>query len=128
MQTYRPIPQSPTMQQLFDHVARHLLEQGAEADNGGHGWVLRDREGRTCAIGCLITPDLLDGLDVKGSELDLPVRLAICESIGIRELPGPTLELLACLREVHDLAYPRERRERLAEVASEHQLDAEAVS
>jgi hypothetical protein len=121
------IPQDPTLQELFDYVAHHLLEQGTEADDGGTAWVLRDPEGRTCAIGCLISPRRLKGVDLTQNEHDPKVRRALRESMGLVRLYPETIKLLGALRHVHDRTYPDTWRADLARVAREYDLDARAL-
>jgi hypothetical protein len=45
-----------TNQEIFDRVAKHLLEQGQGAMNGTHCAYLTD-DGRRCAIGALLKRD-----------------------------------------------------------------------
>lgn len=50
-------PQRLTEQEIFDRVAQHLRQQGAQATRAGGGCLYRTREGLMCAVGCLIPED-----------------------------------------------------------------------
>jgi hypothetical protein len=115
------IPKDPTLQQLYNYVARHLLSQKARAyDVTAGGCVLRDEAGRACAIGCLIAPGAFVG--VREDECSPRVRDAICEDLGVSMLYKQTLCLLRDLRRVHD-HYPVDLwPSYLQHVAAEHGL------
>lgn len=121
------IPQDPTLQQVFDHVARHLLRQGVQCSIDGHGALRLD--GRRCAIGCLISDATFDLLDVHpyGNEMSMVVQAAVAEDIGVDFLHGETVELLGELRCLHDHAPPSRWPERLASVARGWGFDPSVV-
>jgi hypothetical protein len=43
-----------TPQQVFDHIATHLLTQNAKSTDGAQGCLYRGKLGRRCAAGCVI--------------------------------------------------------------------------
>lgn len=120
------IPQDPTLQELFDYVALHLLTQGTEADDGLYH-VLADRKGRRCSIGCLIRDRDIKRLDVRKTESTKAVRSAVARGIGVESLHDYTVDLLGDLREVHDHDPVTRWVESLRAVATKYDLDHNAI-
>jgi hypothetical protein len=121
------IPQDPTLQELFDFVAQHLLTQGDTAMQGSAP-ILRNNEGQTCAVGCLIEPRRLNLLaarsPLEGEDERTPrILRALVDSLGLEGLYAEALALLADLRRVHDDWPSNEWPWRLRKVAEEHGLD-----
>jgi len=112
-----------TAQEVFETVAEHLFTQGwrALADNM---CMYRDREGRKCAVGCLI-----DDEDYRPEMERLPVK-ALCRNF--KEVLPPTIlsnvYLLMDLQQVHDEVMnwgsSDQMRQELTSTAKKHELDA----
>lgn len=85
-----------TKQQVFDHVVRHLINQGAPAVTHHGACKYRMPNGTSCAVGCLIPEDRYDprmeGITIE----DLATRYP---HLGIR---SDLVPLLRDLQEVHD--------------------------
>ncbi len=115
-----------SLQQVFDHVAEHLLSQRAKSldDNGKCAYRGRAAVGElSCAIGCLIpkgAQGLREGLTVTSNEVLEPVLKAInrnplehvlayyrspdrgCHIQPGRPEPERLLDLLVELQDTHD--------------------------
>jgi hypothetical protein len=114
------IPKDPTLQQVYDYVGRHLLRQADKAE-GDTSFVLQDRLGRSCALGCLIKPGTM--IDVDEDETSPRVRRAIRESFGVDRLYPSTIKLLRSLRFVHDRKWAHQWLPALHTVAIDHGLE-----
>lgn len=102
------VTEETTDQEIFDHVAKHLLKQGRQSRDPDTGECrYRGPDGTMCAVGCLI-PDgeYTPALEGK-SALDLfstppagrgylPTDHPLCSRMGL-------LDDLQCL---HDYSYP----------------------
>jgi hypothetical protein len=110
-----------TAQQIFDQVARHLLTQGQRAtDPISDGCRYRTFDGRSCAVGCLLTPEEAQAAD----EAD---TAGVQDLVAFHLLPARLLghvELLHQLQQVHDIDEPCDWRAELRVVAEDHQLSA----
>lgn len=101
----------PSLQEIFDHVATHLLTQKKKsvlADNPGF-CCYRGSDGSSCAVGCLI-PDSIYTSDI---EMTGVVRLFEHEmipdwfhSFGITDREDPKLQFLQQLQNLHDAIGP----------------------
>ncbi len=47
-----------TLQEIFDHIAEHLLTQGERSVEVGIGCAYRAEDGKACAAGCLMVGEL----------------------------------------------------------------------
>jgi hypothetical protein len=119
------IPQDPTLQEVFDHVARHLLRQH-QRSRSFDGCVLRAGELR-CAIGCLISDDVLRQCPPRGDETRECIREAVAKSIGLDFLHPVAVRLLRDLRCVHDFEQVAEWPVALRRVAVEWDFDTSAL-
>lgn len=125
------------LQQVFDTVARHLLEQGCRAtrhDKEGSICLYRNDFGMKCAVGCLIPDELYAScleylgprtLFIRGCDKNRPEYGFIT---GIREQFSETLlnndliSLLSELQAIHDQAETIEWRTLLWKVAYRNEL------
>jgi hypothetical protein len=118
------IPKDPYTQDIFDHVALHLLRQGVESGPYGGAYTLRDDAGRSCAIGCLIDEKHLPPESHIGKGIESRVvRRAVASSIGVDTLHRYTIALLTDLQRVHDTVFTGDWRPALNAVAEQHGLD-----
>lgn len=84
-------------QQLFDHVAKHLLTQKEKAQDGNY-CKYRDRDGRRCAVGACI-PDSL----YRAAFETIGIESLMEKYPEIRELfPERSAVLLSNLQLLHD--------------------------
>jgi hypothetical protein len=122
------IPQDPTLQEVFDHVARHLLRQRSRSENY-RNCALRSLD-RRCAIGCLISDEAyFDSVcSNNGDESNALVREAVARSIGVDFLHPETVELLASLRWIHDGEAIRRWGHELLALAGKWGFDTSALS
>lgn len=120
-----------TNQEVFDHVARHLLEQGARSvqEIGGrrrpYMCNYRGARGLSCAVGCLI-PDALYDPSMEGDRADDAVGPMGPHSDRFDYLHG-AMPLLRSLQEVHDEVGPLAWKEALFRVATRHDLDPAVI-
>ncbi len=65
------------LQEVFDKVATHLLKQGSRSYHKG-GCAYRGREGKMCAVGCLIADKHyrsgLEGMNMKSESVQAALR------------------------------------------------------
>jgi hypothetical protein len=128
------IPQDPTLQEVFDHVARHLLRQGERctfAENG-NGCAMTSRDMR-CAVGSLLGPgeEAVARIDryLNNSSIGQErVQALVANSLGLDFLHGLTVRLLDRLQGIHDLRSPDTWRTSLLAVAREWGFDTSALS
>lgn len=105
-----PLPTSPTMQQVFDHVARHLLTQKQRAFDpnirtntlGATGMcAYRAPDGCKCAAGCLIPDDLyspaMERMNFSSVYTQFP---ALADRLC---LTARTVDMVHELQRVHDM-------------------------
>lgn len=111
MLSLKTLPQA-TAQEVFDHVARHLLTQNEKAvASDGH---CRYREGKLrCAAGCLITDD---------EYCPAFERYSWGQLAGNRDVPQMHVNLIQDLQAVHDDESPSAWVEYLNIVARYHTL------
>jgi hypothetical protein len=123
-----------TKQEIFDWVARHLIEQGekslAKLSGGPNtACAYRGDNDMACAAGCL----MVDGSGfVEGVRVECARNItALQKSTGHMETPiGGWYEiekLLSRLQRVHDGYCPEEWPTRLHIVASEFSLDPQLI-
>lgn len=129
----------PTKQELFDHVAVHLLTQKAQSKTMGGSCKYRLNETAgdpiRCAVGCLID-DLHYNPDYEGKIFGSDdVRIAVERSIG-RPLEGfnngiddkTEVHLLGDLQVLHDgSAEPDNWHDQLLTMADKYQLSSAAI-
>jgi hypothetical protein len=103
-----------TNQQIFNKVAKHLLEQNEKSYNG-LDCVYRSPDGLMCAAGCLIPPHVL----VPEGQAFSDLATAIHEESRIAHT---SLALVQTLQGVHDGCNPERWPSRLREVADDFGL------
>lgn len=115
-------------QAIFNKVATHLLTQNCLSADGGL-CMYRGPDGLKCAVGCLIDDDhydrTLEGVTI-GSDSNGRVRRVVELSIG-RELSYDEVGLLANLQWTHDRGRLEEWRVKLADIATQANLNADVV-
>ena len=96
-------PENPTKQQVFDFVLEHLREQGEAAYEGGT-CKYRTEDGKSCAVGCLISDDTYDssmeGFKASSIILNGDYKLPIWMVLGrcfLEHRPRFLLQLQFCL-------------------------------
>lgn len=130
-------------QQLFGTSALHLLTQNAKSVgivNGAQSCQLHSKDGRRCAIGCLIPRDLysstlegssiLDILAAAGGSTkfsDMEVQLTNRQAVYFSGWLGQE-DLLYELQCTHDAFEVEEWTERLQRIAKKYSLHFETVS
>jgi hypothetical protein len=125
------IPQDPTLQEVFDHVARHLLKQG-KVCRVSHSPALHWGP-LSCAVGCLIDNASFSAAEAKtftfnfASERDPLVVEAVCASLGVDYLNPETVDLLRLLRTIHDDGQPQRWMNRLRRLANHWDFDTSAL-
>jgi hypothetical protein len=110
-----------TEQQIFDHVAEHLLTQGVKAINieeeGEDPDCVYRAEDLACAVGCLIPNSLylpeMEGENVATLLLNFPCVNYL----------QPHKDLLAELQRLHDVRPPHSWSENLKIIAEKYMLD-----
>lgn len=114
-----------TAQQVFDHVARHLITQGGPAVDDNGTCMYRDPDGLQCAAGCLIGDDEYDREDMEFKTWSQLVKLD--------QVPTTHFALITALQSAHDLAATSYRAwrdaivTRLCDVAASHGLDPAVI-
>jgi hypothetical protein len=126
------------LQQIFDHVALHLITQGKRSQftknkaTDSSVCAYRGPGGLSCAVGCLIADEHYDhGLEGNGAlsswVLDalkasgVPVKTHTSYAWGER---SPINNLLEDLQALHDCADPKTWPDVLIQVADEYDLSA----
>jgi hypothetical protein len=109
-----------TNQEIFDKVSAHLLQQNKPAMEDGECYY-RTSDGLSCAVGCLIAPEVYsEGLEGQGAAA-LALRAALRDS-GI-EPTDKTLTLLSALQHLHDSSGPHRWPEELPKIAKAFDLE-----
>lgn len=116
MITLKTLEQS-TPQQVFDHVATHLLIQNARSVKNGH-CMYRSPEGLKCAAGCIIADDEYN----EGME-DVVWRMLVRKEI----VPEAHMELIIDLQYCHDDYEPKSWKRKLKEIARYHNLSTSVL-
>lgn len=97
-----------TAQEIFDKVITHLRKQGKATNaGGGNTCFYRTRDGKSCAVGCLIPNEEylpnMEGQNISGLMTNFPDTM---NKLGL----SPHIELLKALQWAHDV-YPVEQWE-----------------
>lgn len=108
MITLKTLPQA-TAQEVFDHVAAHLLKQNQKAINLDGLCMYRTPSGLKCAAGCLI------GDDEYTSEFEGESWSVLAEDQ--RLVPDNHFDLIFALQGIHDLDDPSIWQEKLSILA-----------
>ena len=122
--------QALTKQDIFDHVARHLIEQG-EKSQEEYCCMYRGPRGLKCAVGSLIRDgDYKPYFEDKVFREDLPQKgspqweiLAAVENFVGRKLTIEDRVLISDLQRLHDLQPPRYWPRELRQLAEIHGLE-----
>lgn len=100
------LPNDATLQQVFDTVADHLIQQGGPAyqldENGLKHCMYQTPAGQHCAVGCLLDDNELEH---KKEEADVRALAFVFRKLGINKdfwNRSDLLELLAELQLTHD--------------------------
>lgn len=102
-------------QQVFDQVAKHLLEQNKQSATG-NDCLYRGPEGLKCAAGCLISETEYT------PEMD-NVHGAWCDVVRMGFAPSAHCKLICDLQFIHDIYRPHHWRKQLAKVAKTYKLN-----
>lgn len=114
---------SKTEQEVFNHVAIHLLTQnavsrGMRPDRSGAECLYRNEDGLKCAAGCLIGDDEY----VKSFEGQV-WRDLIAKGLA----PEAHARLINDLQFMHDRAKPEDFEKKLRALAAEYHLNTQAM-
>ena len=119
--TLKTLPDT-SPQQLFNHVATHLLRQNDRSlrppDAKDIGCAYRGFDGLMCAAGCLMSDDEYHA-SMEGKDWD--------DLTTHSNVPSVHKRLIWSLQIVHDRDMPNYWPRRLREIASEHALDTAAL-
>jgi hypothetical protein len=109
-----------TDQEIFDKVSAHLLQQNKPAMEDD-SCRYRTSDGLSCAVGCLIAPEVYSE-DLEGQlTCSYAVRAALRDSgIGTTY---KTLTLLCRLQGLHDKVSTHQWPEELPKIAKEYNLE-----
>lgn len=108
-----------TEQEVFDHVARHLLRQGHKAFVNSVGVVYRNQSnGDACALGCLMN-------DQEYQPTFEALSWPMLVSAGL--VPGAHWKLMYALQVLHDEIPTDEWKTRLARLAGNYRLNADVL-
>jgi hypothetical protein len=129
------IPQDPTLQEVFDHVARHLLRQGercSDGDTGESNGCMMALGRKRCAVGSLLGRAEIKAAKLRNlnrSSLWTPgVSELVAESLGVTELTELCIELLDRLQRIHDNRSTYTWANALRSLAVEWGFDTSALS
>lgn len=112
MVTLKTLEQS-TPQQVFDHVATHLLTQNKRSTNKNRDCLYKSPEGLKCAAGCIIADD-----EYNEKMEDVVWRMLVRREV----VPEAHMELISDLQYCHDDYEPRIWKRKLKEIAKYHNL------
>jgi hypothetical protein len=111
-----------TPQEVFDQVAKHLLEQGKKSfkldEDGDEFCLYRGPEGLKCAAGCLIADNEYKD-DMEGGSWSYLVRRGYA--------PETHKILIAKLQAIHDEKEPSTWREGLLEISKRFDLNPQII-
>jgi len=114
-------------QEVFDKVAKHLLQQNARSATANDFCEYRGKTGLMCAVGCLI-PDVayspgIEGMGVVGLidhyRRQGAVMLHLVEDNG---LTVDNSQMLVDLQYLHDKMPVHQWQDKLAEIAKQYNL------
>ncbi len=111
-------------QEIFDRVAKHLLEQGKQSYCKETDMCMYlNPEGLKCAVGCLISYDNYSP-DLEGKIIENPaVKKAVRASLRLSRISAQMEDFLGELQILHDSRRKSQRwSELLAHFAAEHGL------
>lgn len=109
-----------TVQEVFDKVTKHLLEQNHKSEFDG-SCRYRSPDGTMCAIGCLIT-------DEEYSEYMEDTDVESLMNLGMLLHLKSHVELLRELQFVHDICYVNDWETELRYLAQKFNLEWNYVS
>lgn len=111
-----------TKQDLFNHVARHLIRQNEQSRGGvGDTCMYRNGRGLSCAIGCCINGENYRP-SFEGKAFSGGIYIAVEKSIG-RQLESDEIGMLSDLRKIHDDWEPMDWFYKLNEIVDEYRLE-----
>lgn len=113
MISLKTLPQA-TEQEVFNQVARHLVEQSEKSADLLDSCAYRGSDGLKCAAGCLIDDDEYDPYWEGESWVLLASK---------KKLPQVHAQLIADLQKIHDLEDSDDWRSVLTEFAQTRGLD-----
>src|SRR5688500_5828501 len=111
MVTLKTLPQA-SAQEVFDHVANHLLTQMKQSTEGGN-CSYRGDNGLVCAAGCLLAEHEYQP-DFEG--------MGWLTLVDQGDIPEQHASLIQRLQGVHDMYDPEQWRERLQMVSKDYNL------
>jgi hypothetical protein len=119
-----------SIQEIFNKVASHLLQQNARSLNGKGICYYRGEEGLKCAVGILI-PDCLYNENLEGVRVDSFSVLGCLLKAGVLETIYPSnycdekkIALLMLLQTIHDKSTVLDWKDELKLLAEQANLDS----
>lgn len=117
MITLKTLEQS-TPQQVFDHVATHLLTQNAKSVDCLDSCMYKSPEGLKCAAGCLIADD-----EYNEEMEDVVWRMLVRRGV----VPEAHMELIGDLQDCHDDHMPENWKNGLERIAKYRNLSTSVL-
>ena len=117
MLTLTTLPKA-TAQEVFDHVAKHLLTQGAKSLSRQGSCAYYGEGGLRCAAGCLISEDEYS-IDMEYTCWD--------DLIHEADVTPKHSLLIGALQDIHDVDPVEEWRSRLGTLAALHNLSTDVL-
>ena len=112
------------LQEVFDKVATHLLKQGSRSYRKG-GCAYRGKEGKMCAVGCLIADEHYRP-SLEGRNLQSKAVQAALKDSGINVTQDMQL-MLEDLQSCHDSTPPTRWPQALRRIADHYKLNTEVL-
>lgn len=107
------------LQEIYDTVAAHLLKQNGKALNNHDRCAYRGADGKTCAVGCLISDDEYRPA-FEGKRVNSVAAFMFGE--GNARVSVANVQLLTSLQRIHDSNPTDTWRQDLQELARRYDL------
>ena len=112
-----------TPQQVFDQVAKHLLEQGKRSmkldEDGDEFCLYRGPHGTMCAAGCIIADDeYKDNMEGRGWR----------NLVNLGYASNTHIDMIDALQSIHDQRKPSTWREGLLEISKRFNLNPQIIT
>lgn len=118
------------MQEIFDKVAVHLLTQNAKSmalpDDEHSACIYHSPDGRCCAIGCLIPPEV--DTEYFNSQTISGIPNHVRELMGVDLGKRSIYHLLEDLQRIHDMHEVSQWRQALGSLAVRCELSSDVLN
>lgn len=115
---------SASLQDIFEHIATHLIKQGKASFNGAI-CAYRGKDGYSCAIGCLI-PDEEYSRKMEGGGVS-ELMAKFYPEIN-KEIDRDKQNLLIRMQNIHDYWNPVDWKDCIIKYAKERNLDTQFIN